>query len=120
GITGRLFRGAGCRVLGVDTDERMADLARRSGVEAEVATFEFWDPAGRAFDAVIAGQAWHGGDPVAGAVQEAQARRPGGRRVVFWNALGFPPDRGAAFAPVYQRVLPASPVSRRGLTGRNA
>ena len=120
GITGRLFQAAGCRVLGVDTDERMADLARRSGVEAEVATFESWDPAGRAFDAVIAGQAWHWVDPVAGAAKAAQALRPSGRLAVFWNAFGFPPDLGAAFAAVYQRVIPDSPVSRRGLTGRNA
>jgi SAM-dependent methyltransferase len=120
GITGRLFQAAGCRVLGVDTDERMADLARRGGVEAEVATFESWDPAGRAFDAVIAGQAWHWVDPVAGAVKAAQVLRPGGRLAVFWNAFGFPPDLGAAFAAVYQRVIPDSPVSRRGLTGRNA
>jgi SAM-dependent methyltransferase len=120
GITGRLFQAAGCRVLGVDTDERMADLARRGGVEAEVATFESWDPADRAFDAVIAGQAWHWVDPVAGAVKAARVLRPGGRLAVFWNAFGFPPDLGAAFAAVYQRVIPDSPVSRRGLTGRNA
>ncbi|MGH3188897.1 MAG: class I SAM-dependent methyltransferase [Streptosporangiaceae bacterium] len=120
GITGRLFQAAGCRVLGVDTDERMAGLARRSGVEAEVATFESWDPAGRAFDAVIAGQAWHWVDPVAGAAKAAQVLRPGGRLAVFWNAFGFPPELGAAFAAVYQRVIPDSPVSRRGLTGRNA
>jgi hypothetical protein len=30
-----------------------------SGLEVEVAAFETWDPAGRVFDAVIAGQAWH-------------------------------------------------------------
>src|ERR1700728_1109954 len=108
GVTARLSRAAGCRVVGVDTDERMADLARRSGVEAEVATFESWDPAGRAFDAVIAGQAWHWVDPVAGAAKAAQVLRPGGRLAVFWNAFGFPPDLGAAFAAVYQRVIPDS------------
>ncbi len=120
GITGRLFQAAGCRVLGVDPDERMAGLARRAGVEVEVAAFEAWDPAGRAFDAVIAAQAWHWVDPVAGAVKAARVLRPGGRLAVFWNAFGFPPDLGAAFAAVYERVIPDSPVSRRGLTGRNA
>src|SRR5689334_123682 len=47
GIAARLFQAAGCTVLGVDPDERMADLARRYGVPVEVATFETWDPAGQ-------------------------------------------------------------------------
>lgn len=54
GIAARQFQSAGCRVLGVDPDARMADLARQSGVEVEVAAFEAWDRAGRVFDAVIA------------------------------------------------------------------
>jgi Methyltransferase domain len=70
GIATRQFPAAGCRVLGVDPDQRMAGLARQSGLGAEVATFEDWDPAGRAFDAVIAGQAWHWVDPVAGALRQ--------------------------------------------------
>jgi SAM-dependent methyltransferase len=59
GIAARQFQAAGCRVLGVDPDPRMVGLARQSGLEVEVAAFETWDPAGRVFDAVIAGQAWH-------------------------------------------------------------
>ena len=43
GIAARQFQAAGARVLGVDPDERMADLARQTGVEAEVAAFEAWD-----------------------------------------------------------------------------
>src|ERR1700678_623792 len=120
GIAARQFQAAGCRVLGVEPDPRMAAFARGTGVDAEVATFEDWDSAGRRFDAVVAGQAWHWVDPVAGAVKAARVLRPGGRLAVFWNAFGFPPDLGAAFAAVYQRVIPDSPVSRRGLTGRNA
>jgi ubiquinone/menaquinone biosynthesis C-methylase UbiE len=54
GIAARQFQAAGCQVLGVDPDARMAGLARRSGVETEVAMFEAWDGAGRRFDAVIA------------------------------------------------------------------
>ena len=92
GIAARQFLAAGCRVLGVDPDARMAELARRSGVEAEVATFEAWDSAGREFDVVIAAQAWHWVDPVAGAAKAAQALRPAGRLAVFWNAFGFPPE----------------------------
>lgn len=96
-------------MLGVDPDVRMADLARHSGVEVEVAAFEAWDPAGQAFDAVIAGQAWHWVDPVAGAAKAAQVLRPGGRLAVFWNAFQLPPSLGEAFAEVYRQVMPDSP-----------
>jgi predicted RNA methylase len=40
GIAARQFQAAGCRVLGVEPDGRIADFARQSGVEVEVATFE--------------------------------------------------------------------------------
>jgi len=109
GIAARQFQAAGCRVLGVDPDPRMAALARQSGVEIEVATFEAWDPAGRAFDAAIAAQAWHWVDPVAGAAKAAQVLRPGGRLAVFWNAFQPPPSLGDAFAEVYRQVMPGSP-----------
>ena len=59
GTAARQFLAAGCPVLGVEPDGRMAEFARRSGVEVEVATFEAWDPAGRNFDAIVAGTAWH-------------------------------------------------------------
>src|ERR1700689_4416410 len=64
GISARLFQAAGCRVLGVDPDPRMAEIAREHGTETEVAKFEDWAPAGRSGDAVIAAQAWHWIDPV--------------------------------------------------------
>ena len=111
GIAARQFQAAGCRVLGVDPDARMAGLARQSGVEVEIATFEAWDPAGRAFDAVIAAQAWHWVDPVAGAAKAAAVLRPGGRLAVFWNAFQPPPDLGEAFAEVYRRVQPGLPFN---------
>jgi SAM-dependent methyltransferase len=113
GIVARQFRGAGCRVLGVDVDARMADLARRSGIEVEVVAFEAWDPAGRAFDAVVSGQAWHWVDPIGGAAKAAQALRPGGRLAVFWNAGQPQPDVAEAFAAVYRRVIPDSLASRQ-------
>jgi SAM-dependent methyltransferase len=113
GIVARQFRAAGCRVLGVDVDARMAGLARRSGIEVEVVAFEAWDPAGRAFDAVVSGQAWHWVDPIAGAAKAAQALRLGGRLAVFWNAGQPPPDVADAFAAVYRRVIPDSLTSRQ-------
>lgn len=60
-------------MLGVDPDARMADLARRHGVDVEVA--------------------------------------------VFWNVFQPPPDVGEAFAAVYRRVLPDSPLHQRAMPG---
>ncbi|MET9430217.1 class I SAM-dependent methyltransferase [Streptomyces sp. NPDC003036] len=109
GIAARQFQEAGCRVLGVEPDPRMADRARRLGTEVEVATFEAWDPAGRAFDAVVAGQAWHWIDPAAGAAQAARVLRPGGLLAPFWSAFEFPPDLAEAVAEVCRRALPDAP-----------
>src|SRR5580692_8191730 len=111
GISARLFQAAGCRVLGVDPDPRMADLARASGLEVEVAKFEQWDAAGRSFDAVVAGQAWHWVNMAAGAAKAAAVLRPGGRLAVFWNAFDPPAELREAFGAVYQRVVPDSPMS---------
>lgn len=109
GISARLFQAAGCRVLGVDPDPRMVELARQGGTRAEVATFEDWDPAGRGFDAVVAAQSWHWVDPDAGAAKAATVLRPGGRLAVFWNAFDPPAELREAFAEVFGRVLPDSP-----------
>jgi SAM-dependent methyltransferase len=110
GISGRLFQAAGCQVLGVDPDARMAELAHSGGLNVEVAKFEAWDGGGRTFDAVIAAQAWHWVDPVAGAAKAAAVLRPGGRLAVFWNAFQPPADLRAAFGEVFKRALPDSPV----------
>ena len=115
GISARPFQAAGCRVLGVDVDPRMAAFARQRGLDVEVARFEDWDPAGRTFDAVILAL---GRAAVAGAAKAAEVLRPGGRLAVFWNVVQPPSDISEAFAAVYDRVLPGSPFSRgvaRGL-----
>lgn len=113
GIAARQLRAAGCRVLGVDVDPRMAEQARRHGLDVEVAPFEAWDPAGRSFDAVVSGQTWHWVDPFAGAAKAAQALRPGGLLALFWNA-GLPrPEVAAAFAEVCRRVVPDSLAARQ-------
>ncbi|WP_329079950.1 MULTISPECIES: class I SAM-dependent methyltransferase [unclassified Streptosporangium] len=111
GIAARQLQAAGCRVLGVDPDARMAEFARRTGVEVEVATFETWESAGRTFDAVVAGQAWHWVDPIAGAVKAARVLRPGGRLVAFSHVFDLPPTVAEAFAAVYRRVAPDSPLA---------
>jgi SAM-dependent methyltransferase len=92
GIEARQFQAAGCTVLGVEPDMRMAEFARRSGIEVEVATFEAWDSAGRRFDAVIAGTAWHWVDPVAGATKAAHVLRPGGLLAPFNHVFQAPPE----------------------------
>ncbi|GIH93380.1 class I SAM-dependent methyltransferase [Planobispora siamensis] len=113
GIEARQLQAAGCTVLGVEPDERMAEFARRTGVEVEVATFEAWDPAGRTFDAVVAGQAWHWVDPVAGAAKAARVLRPGGLLAAFWHVFQLPPDVAEAFAEAYRRAVPDSPFDFR-------
>lgn len=104
---GRLFADRGCRVLGVEPDARMAAVARRHGVAVEVAAFEDWQPAGRRFDLVIAGQSWHWVDPVVGPRRAGELLRPGGRLAVFWNLGDHDAATTAAFDEVYGRMLPA-------------
>jgi SAM-dependent methyltransferase len=114
GIDARQFQRAGCKVLGVEPDGRMADFARYSGVEVELATFEAWDPAGRDFDTVAAGQAWHWVDPIAGAAKAARVLRPGGLLAAFWHVFEPPPEVTEAFAGVYRRLVPESPFNFQG------
>lgn len=116
GIVARQFRAAGCTVLGVEPDSRMADFARGTGVAVEVATFETWEPAGRTVDAVVCGTAWHWIDPVAGAHKAARVLRPGGVLAPFGHVYQLPHTVAEALAAVYRRVAAGSPV---GFTGRS-
>lgn len=117
GIEARQFQAAGCTVLGVEPDERMAAFARRSRLEVEVARFEDWHPAGRQFDTVIAGTAWHWVDPVAGAVKAAQVLRPGGLLAPFHHVPQLPAEVIEALTEALQRVTPDSPFNPSLLTG---
>lgn len=112
GIATRQFQAAGASVVGVDVDARMVELARGSGLDVEVASFEAWDPAGRAFDAIVSAQAWHWVDADAGARKAATVLRPDGRLAVFWNVGQPPAELAAAFAAVYRQVMAGSPVAR--------
>lgn len=118
GLSARSFRDVGCTVLGVEADPRMAEVARRHGFEVEVSAFEDWQPAGRCFDVVIAGQAWHWVDPVRGAQRAAEALRHGGRFAAFWNIGDPSPSVAHAFADVYRSVdtgLPFTPWAKPAL-----
>lgn len=108
GTAARQFQAAGCEVIGIEPDPRMAEFARSTGVEVEAATLEAWEPAGRQFDAVIAGTAWHWVDPVAGAAKAAQVLRPGGLLAPFHHVFQMPPEVLDALASAYQKVAPGS------------
>ncbi|MFI6365966.1 class I SAM-dependent methyltransferase [Nocardia sp. NPDC050630] len=111
GLAARQFQSAGCTVLGVEPDARMADFARARGLRVEVATFEAWEPGDRMFDAVIAAQSWHWVDPVAGAAKAAGVLRPGGRLAIFGHVYEPPAEVAEPFAAAYRRVAPDSPLS---------
>ncbi len=111
GIAARQFTAAGCTVLGVEPDARMAEFARTRGLPVEVATFEAWESAGRTFDAVIAAQSWHWVDPVAGVEKAARVLRPHGRLTVFGHVFEPPAEVAEPFAAAYRRAAPDSPFS---------
>ncbi|MFF7777470.1 class I SAM-dependent methyltransferase [Streptomyces tanashiensis] len=117
GIEARQFQAAGCTVLGVEPDERMAAFARRGHVEVEVARFEDWQPDGRQFDAVVAGTAWHWVDPVVGAAKAARVLRPGGLLAPFHHVPHLPAEVLDALAEALARVAPDSPFKPGLLRG---
>jgi SAM-dependent methyltransferase len=95
----------------------MAHVARDRGLDVEIAKFEDWDPAGRSFDVVISGQAWHWVDPLVGASKAAQVLAPVGRIALFWNAMSFPHELAKGFAAANRRVLPDFPFFQGGMPG---
>ena len=109
GVLSRPLLAGGCEVLGVEHDERMAEFARGTGVPVEVSKFETWDPAGREFDAVVAGQSWHWVDPEAGPRHVARVLRPGGVFVALWHVFAPPEPISQAIAGAYQKVAPELP-----------
>jgi SAM-dependent methyltransferase len=114
GKAARLLAARGIDVLGVEVDERMAEVARAHGVPVEVSSFESWDRQGRKFDLVTSGQAWHWVDPVGGAAAAAGALRSGGQLAVFWNFNQFDARTGTAFDAAYEgSAVPAESVTRR-------
>jgi SAM-dependent methyltransferase len=96
----------GLNVLGVEPDERMAAVARRNGVPVETASFETWDAAGRTFDLVTCGHAWHWIDPALGVRKAAQLVRPGGTISRFWSYHVLDAPVIAAFDAVYRELAP--------------
>lgn len=124
GIAGRQFQAAGCSVTGVEPDARMARFARDHGLDVEEARFEDWDPAGRRFDAVVCGTAWHWIDPAAGTAKAAAVLRPAGVLALFGHAAELPAEIDEAFSAAYRRAAPDSPfrlpASGRMISGYEA
>jgi SAM-dependent methyltransferase len=114
--TGKVARGLahrGISILGVELDPRMADVARGRGVRVEIARFEDWDDAGRRFDLLTCGDAWHWIDPRRGAEKVAQVLRPGGAFVRFWNVQLLDEPVMAALDVVYEKYAPEVYVNGR-------
>ena len=96
----------GMRVLGVETDVRMADVARTHEVPVEVADFESWDAAGRRFDLITCADAWHWIDPARGVEKAASVLRPGGTLALFWSYYLLDDHVAALFQRVYDEHAP--------------
>lgn len=93
-------------VLGVDVDQRMAEVARRHGIEVQVADFEGWDAAGRTFDLITCGDAWHWIDPARGVAKAAEVLETGGTIARFWTTAVLSESVIAAFDPIYRKNAP--------------
>ena len=73
----------GISVVGVEPDQRMAEIARRHGINVNVSRLEDWDVV--ECDVLYSAQAWHWIDPTRGAEIASASIRAGGRWAAFWN-----------------------------------
>jgi len=106
GKAARLLVERGVDVLGVEIDERMAGIARSYGITVETGRFEDWDAAGRQFDLVVSGQAWHWVDPALGVEKARAVLHPGGLLAPFWNFCAVDPDLQRGMDAAYARTAP--------------
>ncbi len=106
GKAARMLAARGLSVLGVEPDTRMAEVARRHGLQVEVAAFEDWDERGRRFDLITCGQAWHWVDPARAAPKAARLLLPGGTLAVFWNYGALEDGAQDAVDAVYAQHAP--------------
>lgn len=106
GLVARALAARGLSVLGVELDPRMAEIARRHGVDVEVARFEEWQDAGRRFNLVTFGDAWHWIDPDKGIAKVASILEPGGMLVRFFKGYVLAPETFAKIEPIYRAIAP--------------
>jgi SAM-dependent methyltransferase len=100
------FAARGVPVLGVEIDAAMAGVAASHGLKVEIAAFEDWDDAGRRFDLLTCGQAWHWIDPAVGLPKAARLLSPGGELAVFWNFEELAAEEQEAVNEVYRQFAP--------------
>jgi SAM-dependent methyltransferase len=113
GIAARQFQAAGCTVLGIEPDARMAAFARERGLDVEVAKFEDWEAADRTYDALVAATVWHWVEPAGGAAKAAQVLKPGGLFAAFWHAFDLPAELADTTAEAFRTALPDAPIDFR-------
>jgi SAM-dependent methyltransferase len=114
------FAGRGFRMLCLDIGPELAAVAAEKlrpfpNVEVRAAAFEDFSPAGRTFDLVISGTAFHWVDQRVGLKKAAAALRPGGALALFWNLHA---NQDAKFfraaQEVYRRHAPEMESPRGG------
>jgi SAM-dependent methyltransferase len=117
GKAARALIDRGLRVVGVEPDKAMAAVARRHGVQVDLATFEAWDPAGRTFDLLTAGHAWHWVDPDVGLPKAASVLKTPGTVALFWNYHALEERLLVTLERVYAAYAPELEVLGRDPTG---
>lgn len=123
--TGTLARGfaeRGCRVVGIDPDERMLDQARGLAAAAELdidyraGKAEATGLKADAFDLVIAGQCWHWFDRDAAAAESLRLLKPTGKLVIcHFDWLPLPGNMVQATEKLIEAANPSWHMG--GLTG---
>jgi SAM-dependent methyltransferase len=104
----------GLDVLGVELDERMAEVARGHGIPVELSAFETWDDTGRRFDLITCSDAWHWIEPTQGLTKAAALLRPGGTFARLWNYHLLDDHVADAFDTVYREHAPSADPHARG------
>jgi SAM-dependent methyltransferase len=90
-----LFAQRGIPVVAIEPSAEMAAIAGRAAagragsVEIELGDFEAWDPRGRRFPLLFAGQAWHWVTPEVGLPKARDVLLPGGVLAPFWNRVAW-------------------------------
>ena len=107
-----LLAQSGFSVVALEPSLEASQIARQHTamyphVEIINRNFEEWEPADRAFDAIVAATSWHWVAPVSKYPKAASILKAGGKLILLWNTGMQPPI--ALFdnlAPVFEQYLP--------------
>jgi len=111
GKLGQLLASLGFDILRVEPDAHMATMAVNKGLAVETAPFESWDRAGRTFDVVACGQAWHWLDQGCRARKAAQCLAPRGRLILVWQIPTHRADVAYELACIYDVFAKEMPAA---------